>query len=189
MISLTELYKQFSELEKKLDDLQGRFDQLTGEQGPGYPDQRSVSTILLNKENAFAKLSVLTADFGFSPCFRVESSNQTNITLHSKRTIKLESEHLHVLASNILLEADEIVVGGELAARLKYSKPIVWRKGQERIRLFPAALGYPVITAWEKASSSTTTHIRLSIDKEDRYWYLSGSAGVNLVEAVFVGKF
>lgn len=138
------------------------------------------------KEGAEARSfgEIEAGDFGKGyHALRVKGVNQARLDLLSERDILMQSgEALHMNAPNIKIEAQRVDLDGELSARLCATEPYTWQSGQPAVRLVHHSHGIPVLTELKGKFRNSSSGIRMYVDPEDGYWYLTGdgSKGANI---------
>ncbi len=194
MMSPTEVAERVTLLEQEVDRLKQRIAKLL-ETLEDHP-QHFFRTLQLDKltlaqgEDTLATLHIQKPGKGFSPEVELRTTPGMSIKLQTDQSVDIVGgKYLCIVADATFLECASVVVEGELAARLKYSKPFIWRKSQERVRLSHATKGFPIITRIVTVKGqSNRINTSIYIDQIDQHWYLEGSEGLEEVRAVFVGK-
>ncbi|GJM32078.1 MAG: hypothetical protein DHS20C18_10790 [Saprospiraceae bacterium] len=194
-MSLMEVTKWLSRLEEELTVLKDVVSKITsaekGESGSAFRSLYLERLLIQNDGDTAATLQMRKTDRGFTPVLALNTSRGVTLRIETDQAIEIRGEkYLHFISASTLFECDSVVVEGDLAAKLKYSKPFVWRKGQGRLRLYHSTKGFAILTKVVGSSpSANNIYAHVYVDPKDHYWYLEGLSGLEELEALFVGKF
>ncbi len=120
--------------------------------------------------------SVEAGDFGNGyKALRVCSAPTARLDLISGADALLQAgDTLHLNASNVRIQAQRVSLDGELSARMSTTEPFEWQSGEMPVRLVHHSHGIPVLTELKGKFRNNSSGIRMYVDPEDGYWYLTG---------------
>ena len=175
-MKLKQLEQQLAEIRETLNSGRAR-DSLqlssTGERRP------KVSFSYERADGPGASGGVIEAgDFGNGyEALRICTSGPTRLGLESDTDALLQAGGiLHLNAPSIRIESRRVNLDGELAARLCSTEPFTWQSGQRPVRLVHQRHGIPVLTELKGKFKDNSCGIRMYVDPEDGYWYLTGDS-------------
>ena len=122
--------------------------------------------------------TVEAGDFGNGyQALRIRSSGQASLDLESPKDIRLMAcNSLHLNAANVRIDAQRVRMDGELSARLSQTEAVSWQSGQLPVRLVHQSHGIPVLTELKGKFRNNSSGIKMYVDPEDGYWYLTGDS-------------
>lgn len=147
------------------------------------------------KEGAPARSygTVEAGDFGEGyRALRVKGANRARLDLISESDILMQAGNsIHLNARHVKVEAKRLDLDGELSARLCATEPFSWKSGQLPARLVHHSHGIPVLTELKGKFRNNSSGIRMYVDPEDGYWYLTGdsSKGADIsAQVICIGR-
>lgn len=182
-MSIAELDLRVNELERELSDMKRMLDGAFSALKKFTSEDQENELSLAIKEQDPATLNL-----------DIDLSCSKAVAVRYKDRMSISGDHLmHMKIPTVVLDAKLVSIEGDLVAKLNYSSPMIWRVGQERLQLYSANRGFPVIiqqVGRSNTESDAQVYKRtgLYIDPEDNYWYLNGEEGIQMITVIFVGK-
>ena len=117
-------------------------------------------------------------DFGNGyHALRVKGVADTRLDLSSNSDVLLRAgETLNINTPIVKIESSRVDMDGELSARLCATGQFTWESGSPPVRLVHQSHGIPVLTELKGKFKNNSSGIKMYVDPEDGYWYLTGDS-------------